>query len=151
MRYFDIEYSSYVTVTREADPEVKWDANDTSVEWDVSGNIREINEDKYGSIPWGEDVDPEYLLYYVYSTGDSFGRAYGGSIEFIGLYTNYEYAKKSADIIRSHDNKYEYSVNILDNNGKEIKIHAAWSGYFESLCYVEVIPVNIENRRRYRT
>lgn len=156
-------------VTREATRD-KWDRDDTSSDWDVLG-IRQVSEEEgnaelYAKFPIG--INKTYwLVYAVYSTGDSFGRDENGSLEEIEIYEDETMAWDCAREIRKHADMYSafertysrpkmkkpkdfdsYTVKVIGGDGKEIEVHTPWNGYFESLSYVEVRPVTIINRSR---
>lgn len=155
-------------VTREATQD-KWDRDDTSSDWAVNG-IELVPEehgsaDLYAKFP--VKINKTYwLVYAIYSTGDSFGRDENGSLEEIEIYEDETMAWDCAREIRKHADMYSaiersyrlkmkkpkdfdsYTVKVIGGDGKEMEVHTPWNGYFESLSYVEVIPVTVGNRSR---
>lgn len=92
---------------------------------------------------------PYFLLYTTYSTGDSFGYSYNGSIEFIDLYAYEELdlAKENKKRIEDHNEvkssnfNEEYYFYLLDREGQEHRMSAPWKGYFENLESVNIDSV----------
>src|SRR5210317_84780 len=97
-------------VTRAGDPDDEWDRDDTYTDHNIEGFRAAPEEDsKYFDlvVPYEPEFDKEYyLLYAVYSTGDSFGHDDGSGIEYIGLYTENELdvARENLDRVKKHDN-----------------------------------------------
>jgi len=147
-RYYSIqvEDDAYCSETSEADPNDSWDRADTSTSHSVEGfRAADEKEGKYFDlvVPYEPEFDKTYyLLYVVYSTGDSFGHDEGSSIEYIGFY-------KESELDTAHENKrtieqFEddtYHVMLRDPTGKEFQQHTPWRGYFEHLDYVEIKEV----------
>ena len=160
--------------TREPYPNDDWDRGNTSCSWTVEG-IR-IYESNNRLFPWMEmdlDVPFEvtsgtkyYLMYVVYSTGDSFGHDEDSSIDFCGLYKDISIAQENESRIRAHYNwsksgayaqekknkpkfvpkKYgEFNVMLRTDDGKgEYELHVPWTGYFESMSYLEIKEVQLQ-------
>jgi hypothetical protein len=171
----DVFYSEYSDVTQAADPEDAWSRDSTRSSWDVHGIAL---SDKYPEVTACfpvADGDTVYLLYAIYSTGDSFGHDEDGRISFIEVFKTLEKAETAAKAIREHCDWYtgmhnrwtpmsakdrkavqkkyssEYTVSIVRENGEKMDVHASWNGYFESLSYVEVASfvVGANKRQRY--
>lgn len=129
--------------------------------------------ESYGDIETAFDVHsnvPYYLLYAIYSTGDSFHYE-EGHVEFIDLYTQREVAEENMKRIEAHAELYKlcnsrnygekltreqreqckkfnaYSVVLLfetqDGATIEHKIHVPWNGYFERLSHVTIEGVHL--------
>jgi hypothetical protein len=125
--------------TNEADPDDEWSRDST----DESHSIEGIKlSARYGDVE--TTFKPEkgvsyYLLYYIYSTGDSFGSD-SGRIHFIGLYRSKQLADKCAKLI----DKGGVNVTIYDDNGTPYKEHiSARDDYFGGLTSVEVAEVSL--------
>jgi len=141
-----IDYSSYTTVTNSADPDDEWDRDDTSTDYYVNGLTLEPNGSfEYCYYP-GEvkEGDKIYLVYAVYSTGDSFHRDERGCIDFVGVYKDKATADLVAHVLEKHsteDNMYgeaKWTAKIVLDNGTEYDYHVGWVGYFEHLDYISV-------------
>lgn len=80
-----------------------------------------------------------YLLYVVYTTGDSFSTNHGGSIEFINVYRDIEIAKENERRIKEFEETNDYHIDLKTSNGEgEYRIYTPWVGYFESIDYIEI-------------
>ena len=102
--YINVVDEAYTDVTQEADPEDEWSGEST----DTSHNIQGIKLGKnYGDVECSFEVVPGetyFLLYYLYSTGDSFGTA-SGQIEFVGLYNDLKLAEKSCKALNTFNKR----------------------------------------------
>lgn len=78
---------------------------------------------------------PYYLLFAVWSSGDSFGYDSGAYIEYFGLFENEEIAKLNEQ--RINDKK----ENLLTDFGMDIPLHIPWDGYFDGLDYLRIEKV----------
>lgn len=109
--------------------------------------------------------DTVYLVYVVYSTGDSLSRHYNGSMTYIDCFTTAAKAEAAANRIRDHDEwasrgtgasrskrgiktdncdfSEKRTVDIVREDGTLLSVYASWNGYFESLSYVECQPFTI--------
>jgi len=97
-----------------------------------------------------EDDETYYVLYAVYTTGDSFGSDPGHGIEFIGFYTKdqYDIAEENMRTIERDDGKRSenWSVTLKTPDGQgTFKQHCGWKGYFESLDFVDIADVTKMN------
>lgn len=165
-------------VTRNRNEDDEWDKDDTETSTDVLGV--ETEKDKREQ-SWFRDVvvpfevvpgKDYYLVYVTYSTGDSFSRS-DGEVAFIDLFETREKAEKLASIINEHyvlsDNEQrwadkkqkppkgysEYELTYHNEEGREIKYHVSWTGYFERMSSVTVQKVqhmsqSDNGRIRYR-
>ena len=134
----EIVDDEYTEVTRHADPDEQWDADDT----DTSHCVRGFKvSDRYYDLSVG--FEPEYgktyfLLYATYSTGDSFSN-HGGRIEFVDLYEDENVAWENHRRLDRHGEGY--SAKLLHESGEEYMFSVPWVGYFESLENLEVLAV----------
>ena len=156
-------------VTRERDPGDSWSRDSTSTDWSIEGI--ELGTDSYRSFPVSFPIEEDreyYLLYAIWTTGDSFGRDDSSQFEGIALYEDKEKAydaekviRKHADLYRELNNYYsrtpkpkkpndyqEYTVNINLEDGTILPVHAGWNGYFESLDRVDVEIVTLKRRHK---
>ena len=139
---------AYRQETSTPDPDDRWDRASTSTDHTITGfHAAPETDEKYYDlvIPYEPQYDEEYfLLYAVYSTGDSFGHDEGAGIEYIGFYR-----KNQLDIAQENQRKIEgqdldsdkYSLKLNSPAAKEFDQHAPWIGYFESLDIVEIVSV----------
>lgn len=144
-----IEDDTYGERTRSADPDDEWDRDDTHTSHVIRGFHAEPEEGARFTDLW-VPYEPEYgvdyyLLYVVYSTGDSFGHDSGEGIEIIGLYTKDELdvARENRKRIEDHDNAkdQDFHVDLLTPSGQTFQQHTPWIGYFESIDYIELEAV----------
>lgn len=79
-----VDYNEVGTITRRGDPNDRWDRDDTASSYTINGIVK-VGEDEYQdlTVPYEVEKNTNYfLLYCVYSTGDSFGHDADGRIEF---------------------------------------------------------------------
>ena len=100
-----------------------------------------------------------YLLYVLYSSGDSFGHS-SGNICFVGLYEDERTADRNAKRIVEHNNCYrkrdykwkdheeEYSVELEEPDCCNVRFSCAWNGYFERIEDVVVMAVSMDGNKR---
>lgn len=150
-KFYNLEIvdDSYSTETSEPDPDNSWDRASTSTDHNILGfkAAPESNEKYYDIlIPYAPLFEERYyLLYVVYSTGDSFGHDEGSSIEYIGFYKSSqldiarENKCKINDFARNTTNSY--SVKLKSPEGKVFDQAVPWKGYFESMDSMEIIEI----------
>lgn len=95
-----------------------------------------------------DDATEVYVVYMIYDTGDSFGRAYG-KIDLIHCTASEEAADALAKKIT--ENSEEFLIEYVDDFGREISIHNNGAGYFQHIRYVgvEKFAVDGKSKRRY--
>jgi hypothetical protein len=153
---YKIEHTSYTNVTREADPEDRWDADDLDTTWDISSNIIE-SDDKFPDIvvPFKLELDKNYyLVYVIYNTGDSFHHHSGYSCNFIELFSDKNKAENLVKLIKQQNKDYNdnqknlgenaYSFSYKDELDNNKIISCDWNGYFESIQSCEVQTMNLK-------
>ena len=99
--YLHLEASGYTEVTREADPDDEWGANDTATTWYVNG-ITLSDDDGQHALPADFPVevgDRVYVVYAVYSTGDTFHRAEGEYLEVISFHKTETLAAQNSSVL----------------------------------------------------
>lgn len=99
-----------------------------------------------------------FLVYGIYSTGDSFSNT-SGKLQLVDVYTTREKAERCVKSlvehyafytnppkkIRGKNRQYnEYGVCIKDDMGVKYKFGVPWTGYFESLSGVEIKAIQWE-------
>lgn len=150
--YLHLDTSSYTDVIREADPEDSWDASDTSTSWTANG-IHLSEKDGHHALPADFPIvvgDTVFVVYAVYSTGDSFHRGDGAYLEVISFHKNGTLAHKNAANVKARlGNDDKYAMTIEFDNGKKVTRHCPWDGYFESLDYVQVDSFTVGASKRY--
>lgn len=142
-----IDHTSYTMETSIPDPDDSWDRANTLTEHSVDG-IRLDSNYGYGNYCYypGEvkKGDKIYLLYAVWSTGDSFGHDVGYSIDFISVHKNIDIANSNANVLENIEEdinsswETKWNGKLMLDNGDEYKYHIGWLGYFESLDYIRV-------------
>lgn len=151
-RYFEVIDQVYGSVTREADPDDSWSRDSTSEEHCIVG-LKEVPEGKYYDVGVTDGpVDELYLLYGIYSTGDSFGTD-SGRIEFVSLHRDKAVAEENARRIEKNADDFRresrhttssYSVELLTDEGETFKFCVPWNGHFESLDWITVERVDVK-------
>ena len=139
IKYLKLVYTSRTQTTKEPDSEDGWDRGDTETSYEVRG-VTLQEEDSYNAIPV-EHInkgDTIYIVYAVYSTGDTFGTDSGGEIELVSVHKTKELAEKNVRMINSRTKKEaNCSISIELDNGNIFTRYCPWDGYFESLDYCE--------------
>ena len=97
------------------------------------------SQSRYGSDCFlvSADADTVYTVYITYSDGDSFGRA-RGRIAII-LCTSDEGIAEYLAARLSGEDRNSYTIDIVDEFGREVKIGNPGSGYFEEITNVEIL------------
>lgn len=151
-------HSGYVT--RRARDDDEWDQDDIAYTHTVLG-VRTFDEGEPQyytgvTVPFQVLNDKEYyLVYVVYSTGDSFHHE-EGCVHYVDLFETLSKAEALAKIIETHysfsykaqrwaDKEVkppkgynEYQISYLNEAGEEISTHVPWTGYFESLTNIVI-------------
>lgn len=116
---------------------------------------------EYGDLQVAYTIEPGkeyYLLYCMYVTGDSNGSTLG-CICYVNLYQTYDQAHENAQRIEKHyedwasygaARKRDSSVELISPSGNPYKQYTPWTGYFEHLTSVNIIPLyQTNNSNRY--
>lgn len=117
-----------------------WDWGETVTDHCIN-NFQVVKENEHSHLVVNLDPKPGvpyYLLYAVYSTGDSFGWDAGKCIEFIELYQSFEKAEENMDKLNCDQSS---EVKIESETGEVYNFFIPWNGYFESLDHVGVEKV----------
>lgn len=141
---FSVDYDRYTYVTREGDPEDRWDRDDTAADITVNG-VRLT--DRYFDVVLPTTYDPSkplFLLWANYNTGDSFGHD-RNQTEWIDIFQDEQKANEAAaTLAKCTDRNYSnYSGTYIRDDGTSCTVHLPWLGYFESLNDVIVTPVRL--------
>lgn len=111
--------------------------------YDFSAPTYAYSTDKpsYKSYPYaGPDIEPGtpvFVVYVVWSSGDSFGSDTRGSYEFMSVTTDMSRAIRNMDALRK-----EGKAVIENDNGTTMEVSwKPWDGYFESLDELSIATV----------
>ena len=154
---FEVIKQSHSYVTEQGSRDDEWDRDNTAEEHYIEGVAISSNrrfQTVDGTVSF--DLVPEktyFLLYGIYSTGDSFGYD-EGRIDFIDLYESLSFAVEMRDRVEAHattdgvkykwDDASQYYVTLLsEKTGKEYKYAVPWNGCFERLSYLEIQEVRL--------
>jgi len=167
-------HDRHVEVTRERDETDRWSGEDTTSSWTVNGLVK--TDDYPDLVPCFavETGDAVYLVYLVYSTGDSFSHSENGCINFVDVFKTREKAEHVAQCIREHNSWYkgmhenwkpmtaeqrktlgkkynsEYTIELVREDGSINSESAGWNGYFDHLSYIEVTEFVVDANKRSR-
>lgn len=169
-----VVYDSYSKVTRKRDTSQEYSGEDTTTSWSIGGLVlTDDYPDLVPSFPVKAD-DDVYLVYLVYSSGDSFSHNEDGRISFIDVYKTRDKADFAASCIREHNSWYkdmhehwkpmtakerkalskkyksEYSIDLVREDGSINPERAGWNGFFEQLSYIEVARFVVDANKRSR-
>ena len=133
MNYLHLRTRNKSVDTSRPDPTDSWDRADTHTTWYVEG-LGLQDTDYSDSVPnylAAKVGDTLWVLYAVYSTGDSFGRDEDANLEFINVFARREDAITARHSLADGNPPYTLS------NGQTITFGwIPWNGYFESLSYM---------------
>jgi hypothetical protein len=133
-----VEYDNWVENLGGSSPDDRWSRDSTSTTWTVKGVS--IGEDHNRlSLPGTvEQGDVVWLVYAVWSDGDSFGRDDGARIEFITVHRDEVIARANALVLSDVDEDAGYGQRVMLrlDDGTEMPYTIPWLGYFERLDYV---------------
>ncbi len=128
----------------------------SKTEHHIAGAIK-VTEDEYFDLEVNDDFLNKrvYLLYILYSKGDSFGTS-TGNIEYIDVFENYDKALEVKKIIEEDykrnpnydfepDGKDLKSLFYTKENGNKAKIPTCiYKGYFEDIESVNIEKITIK-------
>ena len=136
-----VHYKTREYVTRERNPDDQWDRDDTRSEHTMQ-YISIAKEGDWNTITYPGEVKPGdkvYLLFAVYSTGDSFGHDEDRSVELISVHKDLNCAKYNYKMLEGvNKDSYSAQVELSQDNGTTWKMNPPWCGYFERLSYARV-------------
>jgi hypothetical protein len=133
-----VDHVEHIQV-REGDGEMYSDRGETDQSHSIEG-IEVLTVSQYNDLEVGFEVKYDkdyYLLYALYSTGDSFGQD-GGRIEFVDLYRTPAKAQEAKKRLLAATAAYQsnrgcYSTEIKNELDQKYTFHMPWLGYFERL------------------
>ena len=142
----DIVVELDVIVTNDGgyDPNEEWTDDSYSSMWTFE---RVLKTNSTGSRTTTiHDYKPNekiYVIYVIYSTGDSFSHDRDGRCELIGATHDSKLAYRIKEFIekdyKNEDTEHDYELKDIGG----VKFHTyPWKGYFESLSYVRVEECN---------
>lgn len=137
--------TKFTEVSEDYDHDNEWARGDTSTQWDISAAVPiglvENKEDILDTIDTNHTGEC-YLVYIIYSTGDSFGHDYSYFLELIWVFSSQYLAEKAAKQIYEHD-RYDANVVLEIDFGIRKEFYPFWIGYFETLEQVKIIEVKV--------
>lgn len=144
-----VKYNSDKYTTREADADDEWDRGNTTSKH-VLEYISLAAESAYSTVTYPGEVkvgEKIYLLYAVYSTGDSFGHDEDACIELISVHKNLDVARFNYETIKNNtDKRYDVQLELSQDNGQTWKMSPPWNGYFESLSYLKIAGFTVRGQ-----
>lgn len=91
--------------------------------------------------------DIAFVVWAVWSSGDSFGHESGASSEALGIFKDAKAAFELKNFIESKKWNDDHTLDFKTSDGQQIKSNwVGWSGYFESLDYVEITTVLVNEK-----
>lgn len=102
------------------------------------------------------DREIVWLVTVGYTTGDSLGRDPEVRHEYVDIYPTRDAAEVVAKAIRAHERRAkttsedERNMPITFGNGETRKIYLPWTGFFQSLEFIEVQEVTVGPPLRQR-
>ena len=161
---------SYTEITRHRDLDEQWDGDDTYTSHDIRG-IYKLNKNEYCDLDSEFELEKNknyYLVYGIYSTGNSFCHQ-DGVIKFVQLYLTKNKAEKCAKALQDHynlwkepswgenhklnqklqkeaekKNRYaQFSQKIELESGIILDYSVDWTGYFEHSLNMHVETVRL--------
>ena len=136
---------SNTEVTRAADPADEWSRDSTHISHNIRG-FDVVDDNIYADLvlPYQPVAGTDYwLLYVIYTTGDSFGSD-SGRIDYVDMYLSETEARENAERIRKHSearnqaDDERFSVSLVSSGGQMYKFHCPWIGYFEEIEGIHV-------------
>jgi hypothetical protein len=136
-----------ITETSTADPDNEWDRPNTFTQWEIPSKAYLSYKEDYFIDRLAVHFTPQvgqtcYLVYAIYSTGNSFGHDEDGCLEFIDLFTTREKAEALIDALRKEE-KEDGLTKYIAEDGSEAWYCIPWNGYFESLSVLDIEEVVI--------
>jgi hypothetical protein len=140
-------------VTRERDPNERWDADDLAWDHNIQG-FSVVGEKKYWDFvmtknPKGKTL---YLVYALYNTGDSF-YCEENVICLVGLYEDKEDAVAVMDALELDNKKNSgrfnpINVKLPKKGVEETIATSTWKGHFERLDTINVEMITESSNRK---
>lgn len=133
--YLEVEHDHFQDVSEPPDPNDSWSRGTTISIHTVNG-LKKVNEKDFFDLIIDEKVRKGtglYVVYGIYTTGDSFGTDVDGRIEFFSVHRKEEVALRNADILRKASGN---NVKLRIDSGEIFETYIPWNGYFERLTEV---------------
>lgn len=130
--YKQIQLSNYHSGEEYGDWSTEYEYNITGV---YLSKPEHRDFDELGVTSKVEVGDTIYIVYMIFSSGDTFGTA-SGMGETIWAFTNLSAAIKCCQEINKNDS--EYTIEFLDDEGQTIKFSNPAAGYFENMHSCEI-------------
>lgn len=124
-KYAIVTFQSWTVETRAPSFDDKWDAGDSSTNWTIPNIFSLSDELRYHSEPISfEPVIGQhyFMVYVIWSTGDSFGHYENSDCECFGIYMTREDAEKRKKELENTENNVPW--NQYFNSLSSINIHA---------------------------
>lgn len=142
-----VEYSTNTWVSRPRNSDDQWDRDDTVSEHTMK-YISIAGDNSYPTITYPGVVEPGdkvYLVYAVYSTGDSFGHDESRCLELVSVHKNLDIAEWNyKQIVGSENDNYNTQLTLSQDNGLSWSMSPPWCGYFERLTYAKVCGFTVK-------
>jgi hypothetical protein len=139
-------------VSDDYDHEDEWERGDTCTSWYVEGAMPEgrvKDKDKILDTIGTNHAGTCYLVYLIYSTGDSFGHDSRSNLELVWVFPSKELAELAVKTLEEHNKGFQNEANpssypnvVLQlEEGVYKEFYPSWQGYFESLDEVGFVKV----------
>ena len=131
-------HESYTYQTREPTDD-DWDRGDSCTDHIVRG-LRIGEDSNHLNLDDVSVGDKVWLVYAIYSTGDSFGYDQNERIEFFTVHRDEQVARYNAKALEGFDSDADYNRHdkffLSLDDGSQFQTVPPWCGYFESLTAV---------------
>jgi hypothetical protein len=136
---YEIEVDSFTETTREQDSTDSWDRGDSDTYHTFLGVRRSDTPEIASSLDISVGTEC-YVVWAIWSTGDSFGHDSGSQKNLLGVFLDENSALALEKEIERNDreNPNSFSFFFTTPDKQEITVHQSWHGYFDSLDSVRV-------------
>ena len=117
-----LEFKGRTHETSTPNPDDSWDRASTSTDWEIPTTFTVSNQDEYKAEPLNFspiEGSQYFMVYAIWSTGDSFGQDDRNYCESFGVFKTYKQAQKKVAELT-------------------VWTSAPWKGYFESLDTLDI-------------
>jgi hypothetical protein len=148
--------NSWTEVTRERNPNSRWDADDDYTSHNFTGLT--IAGD-HGDVPVNFPVaidDVLFVICAIYDSGNSFGTQRGAYTEFVSAHKDMKIAKENlnrledwAKAIEAGQNKWSnggFRVKIVQDDGTEMDYMPPWGSMFSGLESLEIEALIVKEK-----
>lgn len=152
MRHIHVYGRKTTTITDPAYPGDPYSSDSTLTEWEIAGcgEVVPADLESFDSIET-DLTERGYLLYVIFTTGDSSGIDERGIFEIIWVFKSLELAEMAKRKIIESSEAYKRALNhdysfyerlLLEiDDGRRLMVKPPWNGYFENLDLVGIIEV----------